>query len=82
MSDKEYFKALGKIPASRLNEIADAVNKKTPKAKAGLKGEIESKFYDNLWKQAMTVQKKFGDWPVYEMQEIETDDPKLDIYSA
>lgn len=82
MSDKEYFKALSKIPASRLNEITRAVNEKTPKAKAGLKGEVESKFYDNLWKQAMAVQKKFGDWPVFEMAEIESEDPKLDIYSA
>lgn len=82
MSDKEYYKALSKVRTSRLNEITRAVNAKTPKAKAGLEGEVESRFYDNLWKQAMDVQKKFGDWPVFEMGEIETDDPVLDIYSA
>lgn len=82
MSDKEYLKALGKIPASRLNEIASAVIDKTPKAKAGLKNEVESKFFDNLWKQAMDTQTTYGEWPVYEMSEIESEDPKLDIYSA
>ena len=82
MSDKEYLQQLEKVRASRLNEIASAVNSKTPKAKAGLKGEVESKFYDNLWKQAMEHQKKYGDWPVFEMAEIETDDPKVDIYNG
>jgi len=81
MSDKEYYSALGKLRASRRNEIISAVNAKTPKAKANLNGEIESRFYDNLWKDAMEVQKKYGDWPVYEMEEIETDDPILDIYN-
>lgn len=80
MSDKEYFKALGKIRATRLNEITRAVNNKVPKAKAGIKGEIESRYYDDLWKEAMEIQEKFGEWPVFEMEEIESDDPTLDIY--
>ena len=80
MTDNEYLKGLGKIRASRLNEITRAVNSKTAKAKAGLNGEIEGKFYDNLWKQAMEHQKKYGEWPTFEMAEIESDDPKIDIY--
>ena len=82
MSDKEYYRELGKIRASRLNEITRAVNNKVSKAKAGLKGEIESRYFDSLWKQAMDVQAKYGEWPVFEMEELESDDPKLNIYSA
>ncbi len=81
MSDKEYMRALSKVPASRINEITSAVNSKTPKAKAGLKNEVESKYYDNLWKEAMAVQKKHGNWPVFDMAELESDDPALDIYN-
>ena len=81
MSDKEYFRELGKISAIRLNEITRAVNSKVPKSQAGLNGEIESRYYDSLWKEAMEIQKKYGDWPVFEMEEIESDDPALDIYN-
>lgn len=81
MSDKEYMGALSKVPASRLNEITSAVNSKTPKAKAGLKNEVERRYYDGLWKEAMDVQKKHGIWPVFEMAELESEDPALDIYN-
>lgn len=80
MSDKEYLKELGKVRASRLNEITRAVNNKVPKAQAGLKNEIESRYYDSLWKQAESVQEKYGEWPVFEMAELESEDPALDIY--
>lgn len=81
MSDKEYLSELGNVKASRLNEITRAVNSKTPKAKAGLKNEVEVRYYDNLWKEAMEVQKKHGKWPVFEMAELESDDPAMDIYN-
>lgn len=80
MTEKEYMRELSKVRASRLNEIASAVNSKTPKAKAGLENEVESRYYDELWKEAMDVQKKHGKWPVFEMAELESDDPALDIY--
>lgn len=81
MSDKEYLVELGKVRASRLNEITRAVNSKVPKAKAGIKNEVESRFYDNLWKEAMSIEKKCGKWPVFDMEELESDDPKMDIYN-
>ena len=81
MSDKEYLSELGNVRASRLNAIAIAVTHKTPKAKAGLENEVESRYYDELWKDAMDIQKKHGIWPVFEMAELESDDPVLDIYN-
>lgn len=80
MSEKEYFTALSNARASRLNEITDAVNRKAPKDKAGLKEEFEEIYYDRLWKEAEAHEKKYGFWPVFEMEEIDTDDPVLDIY--
>lgn len=80
MSEKAYFSALAKARASRLNELTDAVNRKTPKAEAGLKEEFEEMYYDRLWKEAEDHEKKYGFWPTFEMEEIESDDPALDIY--
>jgi hypothetical protein len=37
--------------------------------------------YDRLWKEAEDHVKKYGDWPVFENVEIESDDPRLDIYN-
>lgn len=75
MKNNEYMRA------SRINEITSAVNSKTPKAKAGLKNDAERVYYDELWKEAMDHQKKYGFWPVFEMAELESDDPALDIYN-
>ena len=80
MTDAEYMKGLHEISGSRKNEIIRAVNLKASKEEAELKGEVEEMFYNNLVAQAKEHEKKWGDWPVYEMCEIESDDPKLDIY--
>ena len=80
MSEKEYFKALCSARASRLNEITSAVNRKVPKDEAGLKEEFEEIYYARLWKEAEAHEKKHGFWPTFEMEEIESDDPVLDIY--
>lgn len=66
---------------STKNRIIHAVNMKMPKKDAGLKDKCEEGYYDYLWKLAELHVRAYGDWPVYEMCEIETDDPVLDIYS-
>jgi len=38
------------------------------------------KFYENLMREANEHLEKYGSWPVFEMGEIEYDDPVLDIY--
>lgn len=81
MSESEYMKELHEMGGSRMNEIIRAVNMKASKEEAELKGEVEEKFYDELVAQAKEHEKKWGEWPVFEMCEIESDDPKLDIYS-
>ena len=82
MTEKEYFKKLGEIRASRKNEILVAVNCKLPKEKAGLKTEVEKMFYERSWKDAVAHEKKYGFWPTFEMCEIDYDDPCLDIYNS
>jgi len=80
VTEQEYNRKLGEIRSSRLNIIIDAVNRKTPESEVGLNGEVEKMFYANLVKEANEHVKKYGDWPVFEMCEIESDDPCLDIY--
>lgn len=80
MTEKEYRSELRKMPGSRQNDIIYAVNCKVPKKEADIKNETERMLYDELWAEATAHKKKYGDWPVFEMSEIETDDPRLDIY--
>lgn len=82
MNEKEYFKKLSEAKASRLNQIIVAVNKKIKKKDAGLKDEFEEMFYDRLMKEAKAHEAKYGRWPVFDVSEIESDDPALDIYSS
>ena len=79
--DDNYLNELGKIPASRLNDIMYAVSCGVPKDEIGLKTETEKTFYESLVDQAEAHKKKYGEYPVFEMAEIEYDDPRLDIYS-
>ena len=81
MTEKEYFAQLAKMPTSRENDIIRAVNCKVPKEEAGLKNEVESMFYDRLVAEADAYEKRGGVRPVFEMGEVETNDPRLDIYS-
>ena len=71
---------LNGIPASRINRILYAVNCKVPKTEFGNLSEQEASCYDGFWKEAEEHQSKYGFWPVFEMSEIEYDDPALDIY--
>ena len=67
-------------PASRRNDIIMAVNLKQSKENAGLKDEAEEMYYDRLMAQAMEHLEEWGDWPEFEMCEIDWDDERLDIY--
>lgn len=80
MTDSKYYAELGKIRASRLNEIINGVNCKVPKIQLSLKGEVENRFYKGLIEQANAHVKKHGFWPTFDMMEVESDDPRLDIY--
>lgn len=70
-----------KVGTSRKNEIAYAVNCKVSEEEAGLKDKFEKAYYDYLWKEAELHQEAYGFWPVFEMGEIESNDPRLDRYS-
>ena len=81
MNEKKYLIELGKLPGSRKNEVIRAVNQKVAKKKFALKGETEEMFFDRLMNEAAAHEKKYGKWPVFDMGEIESDDPVLDVYS-
>lgn len=70
-----------KAGASKKNDITHAVNCKVSAADAGLSDKFEKAYYDYLWKEAELHQEAYGFWPVFEMEEIEWDDPRLDRYS-
>ena len=81
MDHKEYLHELGKVRASRLNDIMYAVSCKVPKDEIGLKSEVEEMFHDDLIEEATAHEEKYGFWPVFEPLEIDYDDPRLDIYN-
>ena len=76
-----YQEWSAKVPTSRENDITYAVNCKVPAKEAGLKNEFEKAYYEYLWKEAELHQEAYGFWPVFEMGELEWDDPRLDRYS-
>lgn len=78
--DQNYLNELGKLRASRRNEIAYMVSCKVPKNEAGLKLDIEEQYFDSLMETAREHEAIYGFWPTFEMEEIESDDPVLDIY--
>lgn len=78
--DEAYLNEIGKMRASRKNKIMYMVSAKVPKEEAGLVSDIENDYFDTLTFEAKQVEQKTGKWPVIEMEEIESDDPVLDIY--
>ena len=82
MTENEKKNAIRELPGSRWNTIIDAVNKNIPKDKAGLRNEAEEDLYDNMKAEADAYEKRGGVRPVFDMVEIESDDPVLDIYST
>jgi len=82
MAENEKKNAVRELPGSRWNAIISAVNKGIPKDKAGLKNEVEEDLYDEISAEADALEKRGGVRPVFDMVEIESDDPALDIYST
>lgn len=82
MTENEKKNAIREVPGSRWNVIIDAVNKRIPKDKAGLNGEVEEYLYDKIESDAAAFEKRNGERPVFSPVEIESDDPVLDIYST
>lgn len=68
--------------ASQYNTLVRLVNMKIPKEMAGELTESEGAWYDSLWEEAVAHEKKYGFWPVFELDEIEWEDPVLDIYNS
>ena len=68
------------IPTSRINRMIDAVNRRYPKEAYKDITPEEEAWYDSVWKSAEEHAARYGEWPVFEMGEIEYDDPILDIY--
>ena len=81
MDNKEIMKAITALPGSRWNTVISAVNQQIPKEKAGLKGEAEENLYDKIKAEADKLEKRGGVRPVFDMVELESDDPALDIYN-
>lgn len=79
MEEKVYKEKLSSLPGSRWNHVIRAVNSKIPKEKAEL-DEVEAKLYDEMMAEADMYEKRGGVRPVFDVVEIETDDPVLDIY--
>lgn len=67
--------------ASRENDLLMMINDKIPQAEVEFNNEEEKSFYASVWAEAVEHEKQWKRWPVFEMTEIESDDPRLDIYN-
>lgn len=82
MTEKEYMRALSEIPTSRLNQIIYAVNSQLSREEAGLNGEVEERFFNELVAEADAYERRGGVRPFFTPGEIESDDPCLNIYGS
>ena len=63
-----------------MNRIIDLVNSKIPKEKCVFRSDEEERFYDNLINEAKETLDRIGVWPIFDVCELDYDDPALDIY--
>ena len=77
---KEYLRDLDHVSTSRKNDIIRHVNYRLPKEKYSFRNSAEEAFYESLIDEAERMQAKTGVWPIFELCEIDYDDPILDIY--
>ena len=59
------------LTAREWNRIIDAVNGKQTAEEAGLKTEEELMRYRNIWNEAEELYAKYGQWPVFDLVELE-----------
>ena len=62
---------MNELTARDWNRIICAVNSKQTPEEAGLKTEEERKHYRNIWEEAEVLLAKYGDWPVFDLAELE-----------
>ena len=79
MTDKEYMKKLEEMDKNRRNAIVRLVNEGIPKERAQL-NDVEGRFYDGMIQQKEKCEKEYGYTPTFELEELDYDDPTLDIY--
>lgn len=63
--------AMSNLTARDWNRIICAVNAKQTVEEAGLKTEEEIGHYIKIWDEAEELLAKYGDWPVFELVELE-----------
>lgn len=81
MTEKDFHAGFAKMSGREINRIIYAVNCKVTMDELDLKTDVEKEAYKRFWAEAEAHEKKYGFWPVFEMAEIESDDPCLDIYN-
>ena len=79
MTEDEYWKKFSEMNKNRRNAIVRLVNEGVPKEKAHL-NEVEERYYDSMIRQKEETEKKYGYTPTFELEELDYDDPVLDIY--
>lgn len=81
MTEKEYWKAFGEMGPRRRNEVVRAVNAGMTKEQAGYKPDtVEALYYDSMIRQKEETEKEYGYTPTFELEELDWDDPVMDIY--
>ena len=81
MDYADYHKAWDEIRQSRKNDIIAAVNSKIQKDEITFNDEAELKYFEYLTAEADAYEEYGGVRPIFEMGEIDYDDPILDIYN-
>lgn len=59
------------LTAREWNRIIEAVNNKQTAEDAGIKTEKELQRYRNIWNEAEELFSKYGNWPVFDLVELE-----------
>ena len=62
---------MDELTAREWNRIICAVNSKKTAEEAGLKTEEELLHYRNIWNEAEALFAKYGNWPVFDLAELE-----------
>ena len=70
-----------KMGARRRNEIVMAVNEGLSKEEANLKSEAEKQYFDSMIKQGEEFKKEHGEFPLFELEELDYEDPELDMFN-
>lgn len=77
----EYHEKWNQIRQSRINDIIVAVNSRVSKDDFDFRTKAELKYFEYLTAEADAYEEYLGERPVFEVGEIDFDDPVLDIYS-